>query len=277
MKNSKTANIRVAITGVLTLPIALLFPSAALAGEETSVKNEPAKASVASLEIQAVKKVQTVNGALPLIGLSNSVIIVTADSTATLSFDRAAVTSIPNPEIAKAQEEAAKAKELAEAIAEADKKKAAEAEEAKKKSEEAAAEAARLLAAGEAVALESMGFKPTGIEPLTAIDDKLVSIASTGLGNPYVWGGTTPAGWDCSGYVQWVYAQAGIKIPRVNQWEAGKLTTKPVPGDIVVQNNNTHVGIYAGGGMMYSALNPSEGTKLHSVNIAPSYFIHIDR
>lgn len=267
MKNSKTANIRVAITGVLTLPIALLFPSAAIAGEETAVKNGTAKASV---EIQAIQKIQTVKGALPLIGLTNSSIVVTAESTATLSFDRAAVSSSPNPEIAKA-------KELAEAIAEADKKKAIEAEEAKKKAEEAAAEAARLLAAGEATALEVKGFKPTGIEPLAAIDDKLVSIASTGLGKPYVWGGTTPAGWDCSGYVQWVYAQAGIKIPRVNQWEAGKVTTAPVPGDIVVQNNNTHVGIYVGGGMMYSALNPGEGTKLHSVNIAPSYFVHIDR
>lgn len=277
MKNSKTANIRVAITGVLTLPIALLFPSAAIAGEETAAKAGKSEASVASVEIQAVKKVQTVNGALPLIGLSNSVIVVTADSTATLSFDRAAVSSSPNPEIAKAKEEAAKAKELADAIAEADKKKAAEAEEAKKKAEEALAEAERLLAAGEVSSIEVKGFKPAGIEPLAAIDDKLVSIASTGLGKPYVWGGTTPAGWDCSGYVQWVYAQAGIKLPRVNQWEAGKLTTKPVPGDIVVQNNNTHVGIYAGGGMMYSALNPSEGTKLHSVNIAPSYFIHVDR
>ena len=267
MKNSKTANFRVVITGVLTLPLALLFPSTALAAEDAVVQEKNAKSSI---EIPALKKVQAIKGSLPFIALSDSLIVVTAPSTASLTFDSPVVTSSPNPEIAKA-------KELAEAIAEADKKKAADAEAEKKKADEIKAESERLFAAGEVSAIEIDGFTPSGTETLTEIDDKLVSVASTGLGKPYVWGGTTPAGWDCSGYVQWVYAQAGIKIPRVHQWEAGTLTTNPVPGDIVVQNNNTHVGIYAGGGMMYSALNPDQDTRFHSVNIAPSYFIHIER
>jgi cell wall-associated NlpC family hydrolase len=267
MKNSKTANFRVVITGVLTLPLALLFPSSALAAEDSAVTEKNAKASI---ETPALKKVQAIKGSLPFIAFSDSFVVVTAPSTASLTFDSPVITSSPNPEIAKA-------KELAEAIAEAEKKKVADEAEAKKKADEAKAEAEKLFAAGDVSSIEVKGFTPSGTEPLTAIDDKLVSIASTGLGKPYVWGGTTPAGWDCSGYVQWVYAQAGIKIPRVNQWEAGKLTTTPVPGDIVVQNNNTHVGIYAGGGMMYSALNPDQDTRFHSVNIAPSYFIHIER
>lgn len=267
MKSSKTTNFRVVITGVLTLPLALLFPSGALAAEDTVTAEKNPNASI---EIPALKKVQAIKSSLPLIALNDSLIVVTAPSTATLSFERPAVTSEPNPEVAKA-------KELADAIAEAEKKKEADAQEAKKKSDEAKAESERLFAAGDVSAIEVHGFTPAGTEKMTDIDDKIVSLASTGLGKPYVWGGTTPAGWDCSGYVQWVYAQAGIKIPRVNQWEAGKLTTNPVPGDIVVQNNNTHVGIYAGGGMMYSALNPDQDTRFHSVNIGPSYFIHIDR
>jgi cell wall-associated NlpC family hydrolase len=92
----------------------------------------------------------------------------------------------------------------------------------------------------------------------------LAAIAYTGIGHPYVWGGTTPNGWDCSGFTQWVYAQAGISIPRVNAWTAMKPTSTPAPGDLVMQNGGAHVGIYVGNGMMISALNPSQGTLLHS-------------
>ena len=93
----------------------------------------------------------------------------------------------------------------------------------------------------------------------------LAAIAYTGIGHPYVWGGTSPSGWDCSGFTQWVYAQAGISIPRVNAWTAMTPTATPSPGDLVVQNGGAHVGIYVGNGMMISALNPSQGTLLHSV------------
>ncbi|WP_240987083.1 C40 family peptidase [Arthrobacter sp. Soil736] len=94
----------------------------------------------------------------------------------------------------------------------------------------------------------------------------LAAIAYTGIGSPYVWGGTTPSGWDCSGFTQWVYAQAGISIPRVNAWNAMTPTSTPAPGDLVMQNGGAHVGIYVGNGMMISALNPSEGTILHAVS-----------
>ncbi|MCA4133829.1 C40 family peptidase [Arthrobacter sp. M4] len=94
----------------------------------------------------------------------------------------------------------------------------------------------------------------------------LAAIAYTGIGSPYLWGGTTPAGWDCSGFTQWVYAQAGIKIPRTNAWTIMKPTSTPAPGDLVMQNGGAHVGIYVGNGMMISALNPSQGTILHAVS-----------
>ena len=94
----------------------------------------------------------------------------------------------------------------------------------------------------------------------------LAAIAYTGIGSPYVWGGTTPSGWDCSGFTQWVYAQAGISIPRTNAWTAMTPTANPAPGDLVMQNGGAHVGIYVGNGMMISALNPSQGTLLHAVS-----------
>lgn len=92
----------------------------------------------------------------------------------------------------------------------------------------------------------------------------LAAIAYTGIGHPYLWGGTTPNGWDCSGFTQWVYAQAGISIPRTNAWTVMRPTSTPAPGDLVMQNGGAHVGIYVGNGMMISALNPSQGTMLHA-------------
>ncbi|WP_269045522.1 C40 family peptidase [Paenarthrobacter sp. Z7-10] len=90
----------------------------------------------------------------------------------------------------------------------------------------------------------------------------VAAAAYAGIGHPYVWGGTSPAGWDCSGFVQWAYAQAGISIPRTNQWSVMVQTGNPQPGDLVVQNGGVHVGIYVGNGMVISALNPSVGTLL---------------
>jgi len=98
----------------------------------------------------------------------------------------------------------------------------------------------------------------------TAAASGLAALAYTGIGHPYLWGGTTPNGWDCSGFTQWVYAQAGISIPRTNAWTAMRPTSTPAPGDLVMQNGGAHVGIYVGNGMMISALNPSQGTLLHA-------------
>lgn len=95
----------------------------------------------------------------------------------------------------------------------------------------------------------------------------ITATAMSYQGAPYVWGGTTPGGWDCSGFVQYVYAQNGIELPRLaaSQGAAGTPTSNPKPGDLVIQNGGSHVGIYLGNGMMISALNPGQGTQVHSV------------
>lgn len=122
------------------------------------------------------------------------------------------------------------------------------------------------------------GFQ-TESEGLSQIRSEILRFTREGLGGAYVWGGTAFKAWDCSGYVQWIYRQAGIELPRVEQWRVGTRTNHPQPGDLVVQNpqgpdNWGHVGIYAGNGMMYSALNPSAGTLLHPVdwNSGSAYF-----
>lgn len=104
---------------------------------------------------------------------------------------------------------------------------------------------------------------------LSAQRANIVNTATTGLGGAYIWGGKTFKAWDCSGYVSWVFAQHGIKLTAYTYSMVGELkpTSNPQPGDIVFQNGYSHVGIYLGDGKMISALNPSEGTLIHSTSI----------
>ncbi|GAA3699846.1 C40 family peptidase [Zhihengliuella alba] len=92
----------------------------------------------------------------------------------------------------------------------------------------------------------------------------IAATASQYIGAPYVWGGSSPSGWDCSGFVKWVYAQHGIDVARGTSalLSSGQFvrTSNPKPGDLVFQNGGGHVGIYIGGGKIVGAQNPSVGT-----------------
>lgn len=107
---------------------------------------------------------------------------------------------------------------------------------------------------------------------------KLGGIAATAakyVGVPYVWGGNTAAGWDCSGFVKYVYAQHGINVARGTSalLASGQFvrTSSPKPGDLVFQNGGGHVGIYLGGGKMIGAQNPTVDTIIHDVTRNPLY------
>jgi cell wall-associated NlpC family hydrolase len=93
----------------------------------------------------------------------------------------------------------------------------------------------------------------------SASGDAVVAVAMRVLGTPYVWGGNTPAdGFDCSGLVQWAYAQTGVALPRTTgeQLHVGVAVTDGQlrPGDLVFSRGGIpthdfgHVAIYAGGG-----------------------------
>ncbi len=108
---------------------------------------------------------------------------------------------------------------------------------------------------------------PGSVSPAAA---RVVSLASSLEGTPYVWGGTTPAGFDCSGLVQYVYGQLGINVPRTSEEQATVGT--PVsslaaaqPGDLLffagsdgTASSPGHVAIYIGNGQMIAA--PYTGT-----------------
>ncbi|WP_309081230.1 NlpC/P60 family protein [Zhihengliuella sp.] len=94
----------------------------------------------------------------------------------------------------------------------------------------------------------------------------IAATAAQYVGAPYVWGGNTPAGWDCSGFIKYVYAQHGIDVARGTSalLSSGQFvrTSNPKPGDLVFQNGGGHVGIYLGGGKIVGAQNPSVGTVI---------------
>jgi len=106
----------------------------------------------------------------------------------------------------------------------------------------------------------------------------LLDEAKNYLGVPYLWGGTTPAGFDCSGFVQYVCRANGITIPRVADDQLhgpGEYISKSQlqPGDLVFfgsGNYASHVGMYVGEGMMIHA--PSSGKVIQYTSIDSSYY-----
>ena len=104
---------------------------------------------------------------------------------------------------------------------------------------------------------------------------QIVSAAYSFLGIPYVWGGTTTEGFDCSGMVQAAHAAAGISIPRVS-WDQGAAgvevsASEALPGDIVYYG--WHVGIYIGNGQMIHAPEEGDVVKISTVDWAAHTFV----
>jgi len=108
---------------------------------------------------------------------------------------------------------------------------------------------------------------------LTSVNRRIVSMAMQYMGVPYVYGGASPSGFDCSGFVQYVYAQAGIGLPRTAdvQFEVGTPVSKDElqPGDLVFfagdYVNISHVGIYLQDGEFIHA-STSYGIAIDSLN-----------
>lgn len=110
--------------------------------------------------------------------------------------------------------------------------------------------------------------------PNNTIGGQIVNNALQYLGVPYVWGGSTPEGFDCSGLVQYVYAQCGISVPRVSYDQQAAATPISLvalqPGDLVFWGDSAyHVGIYIGDGMYIHAPAPGQNVKIQSYSEYP--------
>jgi cell wall-associated NlpC family hydrolase len=106
-------------------------------------------------------------------------------------------------------------------------------------------------------------------ERILAFDAQVTHTALRYLGVPYVWGGTTYSGVDCSGFVQAVFEHNGVSLPRTadSQFEVGRAIRMRdlMPGDLVFFETYTvgpsHVGIYLGGGRFVHA-SASDGVRV---------------
>jgi cell wall-associated NlpC family hydrolase len=98
----------------------------------------------------------------------------------------------------------------------------------------------------------------------------VVGIAMQYLGVPYVWGGSSPRGFDCSGLVSYVFAQIGVSVPHSSYAQFGMGTAVSIsdlqPGDLVFFAGASHVGIYIGGGQFIHAPHTGDVVKISSLS-----------
>lgn len=171
-----------------------------------------------------------------------------------------------------AAEKAAAEELLAEAQGLLDNLEAEEREQLE--AEQREAEAAALAAREEAADQESRSAERSSDEPASGKGQVALDFALAQLGDPYVWGGTGPDGWDCSGLTQAAWAAAGVSLPRSSYQQIGVGTRVSwdnlSPGDLLFfYSPISHVGIYAGNGQMVHAVNP--GTPVSLVELSGYY------
>ena len=195
-------------------------------------------------------------------------VVADADAPATSEV----ATEAPGPsEEELAAQAAAEQAQAEQAAAEQAAAEQAAAEQAQ--AEQAAAEQAQ---AAPAVSTEDEAAESTAVPASSAVPQGVgsdaVAIGSNYLGTPYAWGGGAPGGFDCSGFVSYVYAQMGISLPHQSGdiLNSGTVisASEARPGDILWWPG--HVGIYAGDGQVLHST-PGPGVSITNIWGSPTY------
>ena len=176
-------------------------------------------------------------------------------------------------EQAAAEQAQAAAEQAAAEQAQAEQAAAEQAQAEQAAAEQAAAEQAQ---AAPAVSTEDEAAESTAVPASSAVPQGVgsdaVAIGSNYLGTPYAWGGGAPGGFDCSGFVSYVYAQMGISLPHQSGdiLNSGTVisASEARPGDILWWPG--HVGIYAGDGQVLHST-PGPGVSITNIWGSPTY------
>jgi peptidoglycan DL-endopeptidase LytE len=112
---------------------------------------------------------------------------------------------------------------------------------------------------GQVLKVTASGTTTPVPSPTVAKAQMVMDEAKKYIGTPYLWGGSTPAGFDCSGFTSYVFNKVGVSIPRTasTQWSGLKVVSNPKPGDLVFFETYapgpTHVGIFLGNNQFIQA------------------------
>jgi cell wall-associated NlpC family hydrolase len=108
-----------------------------------------------------------------------------------------------------------------------------------------------------------------GNPPASQYGGGVVGVAMQYLGTPYQWGGSSPGGFDCSGFVYYVFSRVGVSLPRTvsAQYGVGASVSRSAlqPGDLVFFNGLGHVGIYIGGNQFIHSPHTGDVVKISSI------------
>ena len=144
--------------------------------------------------------------------------------------------------------------------------------------------AASAAAATQAITGTTSVVQPTPVQPAPTVSPTpsvipaapaatyggVVGIAMQYLGTPYVWAGASPGGFDCSGFVMYVYGQVGVSLPHnaAAQYGYGSPVSRDqlAPGDLVFFDGLGHVGIYIGGGQFIHSPHTGDVVKISSLS-----------
>jgi len=137
-----------------------------------------------------------------------------------------------------------------------------------------AAQARQSQSAGAGVSVATVGATAQTPEGATVVPSSsysgAVGAAMSELGVPYVWGGSTPSGFDCSGLVAYAYAKMGVSLPHSSyaQWNTGVAVPSDQlePGDLVFFNGLGHVGMYIGNGQYVHAPHTGDVVKVSTMD-----------
>ena len=200
----------------------------------------------------------TVAAAVPAVAAPKT----TAPIAGQMGFGELEITAVekpkgPTPEQLAARERAARERAAAE--------QAAQEQAAQERASQPASRSSQRTSPAPAPAAPA----PAASAAPAASSSNVIAIAKQYIGTPYVYGGSTPAGFDCSGFTQYVFAKAGKSLPRVTTAQQAATTpvSNPQPGDLVFFGSPSwHVGIYVGDGMMIDS--PRTGS---SISIRPIF------